>query len=96
MTQSPAERLAQRHRTTRPMPMISVPREGEPAVAISRPARRSPKRPHIINTALSDEAHTLLEQITLHFRKQHGRSWRQNTTIEEALTVLARQLNIQT
>ena len=96
MSQSPAERLAQRHRTTRPMPVISVPREGQPAVPIALPSRRSPKRPHIINTAISAEAHNLLEQLTLHFRGQHGRSWRQNTTIETALTALAGQLNINT
>jgi hypothetical protein len=75
--------------------MISVPREGEPAIPVSHSTRRSPKRPHAINTSISAEAHNLLEQLTMHFRNQHGRSWRQNTTIETALTALAGQLNIK-
>src|SRR5579871_662012 len=92
MSQSPAERLAQRLRTTRPMPTITVPREHEPALPISQTPKRAANRPHHINTTMTAEAHSMLEKLTHHFRQQYGRSWRINNTLESALLALTNQL----
>ena len=87
MTDSPAARLAAR-KSTRPMPAIVVASEGQPAVRIGN--KRSAKRPHVINTPVSDRTHQLLDDLTHHFRQTHGRSWRMNTTVEHAIEALAR------
>jgi hypothetical protein len=94
-SQSPAERLAERHRTARPMPSLTLAREGEPAVPVSRPAKRSAERRKSINTPLSDHAIDLLDRMTHHLRKQHGRKWRLNSTVEAALEALARELKLE-
>ena len=92
MSQSAAERLAQR-RTTRPMPSFTVAREGEPAVSVTK-TQHSQKRRNQINTPITDDAYAHLELLTSHLRSQHGRSWRQNSTIELALSTLANHLNL--
>lgn len=91
MTDSPAARLAAR-KTSRPMPSIVIPGEGQPAVRIGN--KRSMKRPHVINTPVSDRTHKLLDDLTHHFRQSHGRGWRMNSTIEHALDVLARDIGL--
>jgi len=91
MTESPAARLAAR-KSSRPMPAIVVPGEGQPAVKIGN--KRSTKRPHVINTPVSDRTHKLLDDLTHHFRQTNGRSWRMNTTIEHALDALAREVGV--
>lgn len=95
MTDSPAARLAAR-RSTRPMPSIIIPPEGQPAVQIGSKMvnRRSVQRPHVINTPVTERTHKLIDEITHHFRQAHGRSWRINTTIEHAIEMLARELGI--
>lgn len=91
MTDSPAQRLAAR-KSTRPMPVIQIPGEGQPAVRIGN--KRSTKRPHVINTPVSDRTHKLLDDLTYHFRQTHGRSWRMNTTVEHAIETLAREVGL--
>ena len=91
MTDSPAARLAAR-KSTRPMPAIVVASEGQPAVRIGN--KRSAKRPHVINTPVSDRTHQLLDDLTRHFRQTHGRGWRMNTTVEHAIEVLAREVDL--
>jgi hypothetical protein len=91
MTDSPAARLAAR-KSTRPMPAIVLPREDQPALRIGN--KRSVKRPHVINTPISDRSHKLLDDLTLHFRQRHGRGWRLNSTIEHALDLLAREVGL--
>ena len=94
MNDSPAARLAAR-KSTRPMPSIIIPGEGQPAVSIGNKLagknKRSVARPHVINTPVTDRTHRLLDDLTHHFRQIHGRGWRLNTTIEHALDVLAQQ-----
>jgi hypothetical protein len=91
MIDSPAARLAAR-KSTRPMPAIVIACEGQPAVKIGN--KRSAKRPHVINTPVSDRTHRLLDELTQHFRQTHGRGWRMNTTIEHAIDVLARDVGL--
>lgn len=91
MIDTPAARLAAR-KSTRPMPSIVIPGEGQPAVRIG--SKRSAKRPHVINTPVSDRTHKLIDDLTHHFRQIHGRGWRINTTVERAVDALAREVGL--
>lgn len=94
MSDRPADRLAAR-RSTRPMPTmtnIAVPREGQPAVKIG--AKRSVERPHVLNTSVTDRTLELIDELTRHYRKRHGRTWRINMTLEQAIEHLAREIGL--
>jgi hypothetical protein len=77
----------------RVMPSIHIPSEDEPPIR-AKPERRSVQRPFSINTPVTNDHYTLLVRLTEHFRQTHGRSWRQNATVEMALEALARQEGI--
>jgi len=91
MTDSPAARLAAR-KSTRPMPSIVIPGEGQPAVRIGN--KRSAKRPRNINTPVTERTQKLIDELTNHFRQTHGRGWRLNTTVEHAIELLAREVGL--
>ena len=94
MSDRPADRIAAR-RSTRPMPAmtnIAVPREGQPAVKIG--AKRSVERPHVLNTSVTDRTLELIDELTRHYRKRHGRTWRINMTLEQAIEHLARDVGL--
>lgn len=87
MTEDLKSRFANRVRV---MPAIHIPAEGEPPI-LAKPAKRSVQRRFSINTPVTDRHYTLLVRLSEHFRQKHGRSWRQNATVEIALEALARQ-----
>lgn len=92
---SAAERFAKRmpeHSKVQSM----LPKEGQPAMSITAPRPARSRRSRVLNTTLSDEAFSLLEQITLFQRTEggKGRSWRHNATIEASLRTLAAQLGL--
>lgn len=87
---SAAARLAAR----RPMPSISgLKKEGQPPVTVTAPKRTTTRTLHI-NTTITPAAHQLLEAITHHQRKTHGRKWARNDTIEAALAAYAREIKL--
>lgn len=90
MSQDLKNRFANR---TRIMPPIHIAAEGEPPIP-AKPERRSVQRPFSINTPVTNQHYTLLVRLTEHFRQKHGRSWRQNATVEMALEALAREEGI--
>ena len=94
MSNRPADRLAAR-KSTRPMPTMAnivVPPEGQPAVKIG--AKRSVERPHVLNTSVTDRTLELIDELTRHYRKRHGRTWRINMTIEQAIEHHARDVGL--
>lgn len=92
MEQSPAERLAARRTMTRPMPAIVAPPEGRPALQVRK--GRSVERPRNLNTPITDRTFELIDNITRHYKNEHGRTWRMNMTIELAVEDLARKLGL--